>query len=88
MVEVGHGAGPTVVDTIANATFYFGLVRALATSERPLWSQMSFSAAEENFHVAAQQGIDAQLYWPGMPYERQREAMRVFAERVAPLLRG
>jgi alkanesulfonate monooxygenase SsuD/methylene tetrahydromethanopterin reductase-like flavin-dependent oxidoreductase (luciferase family) len=29
----------------------------------------------------------AQLYWPGMPYERQREAMRVFAERVAPLLR-
>jgi len=30
----------------------------------------------------------AQLYWPGMPYERQREAMRVFAERVAPLLRS
>jgi alkanesulfonate monooxygenase SsuD/methylene tetrahydromethanopterin reductase-like flavin-dependent oxidoreductase (luciferase family) len=30
----------------------------------------------------------AQLYWPGMPYERQREAMRVFGERVAPLLRG
>jgi alkanesulfonate monooxygenase SsuD/methylene tetrahydromethanopterin reductase-like flavin-dependent oxidoreductase (luciferase family) len=28
----------------------------------------------------------AQLYWPGMPYERQREAMRVFAERVMPLL--
>ena len=49
-------AGPTVADTIANAAFYFGLVRALAESERPLWSQMSFSAAEENFHVAAQQG--------------------------------
>jgi alkanesulfonate monooxygenase SsuD/methylene tetrahydromethanopterin reductase-like flavin-dependent oxidoreductase (luciferase family) len=30
----------------------------------------------------------AQLYWPGMPYDRQLEAMRVFAERVAPLLRG
>jgi len=27
---------------------------------------MSFSAAEENFHVAAQQGIDAQIYWPGV----------------------
>ena len=58
-------AGPTVADTMANAAFYFGLVRALAESERPLWSQMSFSAAEENFHVAAQQGIDAQVYWPG-----------------------
>ena len=43
-------AGPTVVDTMANAAFYFGLVRALAEAERPLWSQMSFSAAEENFH--------------------------------------
>ena len=66
-------AGPTVVDTIANAAFYFGLVRALATSERPLWSQMSFSAAEENFHVAAQQGIDAQIYWPGIGHVRATE---------------
>ena len=46
-------AGPTVVDTMANGAFYFGLVRALADDERPIWSQMSFSAAEENFHEAA-----------------------------------
>ncbi|MBF4160940.1 glutamate--cysteine ligase family protein [Nocardioides acrostichi] len=59
-------AGPTVVDTVANAAFYFGLVHALAHDERPLWSQMSFSAAEENFHTGAQQGIHAQLYWPGI----------------------
>ena len=57
-------AGPTVVDTMANAAFYFGLVRALVHDDRPLWSQMSFSAAEENFHVAARHGIDAVLYWP------------------------
>ena len=54
-------AGPTVADTIANAALWFGLVRHLAESERPLWSQMSFSAAEENFHVAAQMGVDAQV---------------------------
>jgi hypothetical protein len=59
-------AGPTVVDTLANAAFYFGLARALASDERPLWSQMSFSAAEENFHAAAREGIEAQLYWPGL----------------------
>ena len=58
-------AGPTVVDTMANAAFYFGLVRALAEQDRPVWSQMSFPAAEENFHAAAQAGIDAQVYWPG-----------------------
>ena len=38
-------AGPTVADTMANAAFYYGLVRALAESERPLWSQMSFSTS-------------------------------------------
>ncbi len=59
-------AGPTVADIVANAAFYFGLARSLAHSGRPIWSQMSFAAAEENFHTAARQGIDAQLFWPGV----------------------
>jgi gamma-glutamyl:cysteine ligase YbdK (ATP-grasp superfamily) len=59
-------AGPTVVDVMANAALYFGLVRALADQDRPLWSQMSFSAAEENFHTAAKDGIGARIYWPGI----------------------
>ncbi len=61
-------AGPTVVDTLANGAFYFGVVKMLAEAERPIWSQMSFSAAEENFHTGAQHGIGAQLYWPGLGY--------------------
>ncbi|GAA4366065.1 glutamate-cysteine ligase family protein [Nocardioides caricicola] len=75
-------AGPTVADTVANAAFYFGLVRALAESERPLWSQMSFSAAEENFHVAARQGIDAHIYWPGIG---QIRATELVLRRLLPL---
>ena len=59
-------AGPSVVDTMANAAFYFGLVRRLAEDDRPLWSQMSFSAAEDNFHAGARHGIEAQVYWPGV----------------------
>ncbi len=66
-------AGPTVVDTVANAAFYFGVVRTLAESERPLWSQMSFSAAEENFHVAARDGVEAEIYWPGVGRVRATE---------------
>jgi hypothetical protein len=34
--------------------------------ERPLWSRMSFSAAEDNFHAGARDGIDARIYWPGV----------------------
>jgi alkanesulfonate monooxygenase SsuD/methylene tetrahydromethanopterin reductase-like flavin-dependent oxidoreductase (luciferase family) len=30
----------------------------------------------------------AQLYWPGMPYDRQLQALRIFGERVLPLLRS
>jgi hypothetical protein len=57
-------AGPTIADTMANAAFYYGLLRMLAEADRPLWSQMSFSAAEENFHAGARDGIDARVYWP------------------------
>jgi gamma-glutamyl:cysteine ligase YbdK (ATP-grasp superfamily) len=57
-------AGPTVVDICANAAFYYGLVRALVEEERPLWTRMSFSAAEENFHAAARDGLEARMYWP------------------------
>ncbi|MGW0103613.1 glutamate--cysteine ligase, partial [Nocardia sp. NPDC003354] len=30
-------AGPTVVDMLANAAFYFGLARGLAEADRPIW---------------------------------------------------
>ncbi len=59
-------AGPTVVDSLANAAFYCGLVRALAEAERPVWSQMSFAAAADNLAEGARLGIDAKLYWPGL----------------------
>ncbi|MEU8612272.1 glutamate--cysteine ligase [Actinoplanes sp. NPDC048791] len=58
-------AGPTVVDMLANAAFYFGLARQLAEEDRPIWSQLSFGAAEDNFHAAARRGIEATMYWPG-----------------------
>jgi len=75
-------AGPTVADTIANGVFYFGAIRMLAEEERPVWSQMSFSAAEENFHTAAQHGVDAQLYWPRMGY---LPATELVLRRLLPL---
>jgi hypothetical protein len=59
-------AGPTVVDLIANAAFFYGAQRALATADRPVWTQMSFQAAEENMYAGARHAFDAQLYWPGI----------------------
>jgi hypothetical protein len=59
-------AGPSVADVLANAAFYYGLVRMLAEAQRPIWTQMSFATAGENMHEAARRGLDAHLYWPGL----------------------
>jgi len=75
-------AGPTVVDMLANGAFYYGAVRTLATQERPLWSQMSFTTAEANFTEAARLGIDAEVYWPG---QGELPASELILRRLLPL---
>lgn len=57
-------AGPTVSDILANGAFYVGCVRMLVEEQPPVWSQLSFHTAEENFHEAARSGINAAIYWP------------------------
>jgi gamma-glutamyl:cysteine ligase YbdK (ATP-grasp superfamily) len=59
-------SGPTVLDMVANAAFFYGAQRALVLEDRPLWTQMSFQAAEENLYAAAKHGLGSQLYWPGI----------------------
>jgi hypothetical protein len=75
-------SGPTVVDILANAAFYYGLVRVLADEDRPIWSQMSFSAAEENFHAGARDGIEANVFWPGVG---EVPASELVLRRLLPL---
>ncbi|MFJ3234079.1 glutamate--cysteine ligase [Streptomyces sp. NPDC086787] len=57
-------AGPTITDVIANAAFYYGLVRALAEEPRPVWTRLPFETAEANFDNACRYGIDARFVWP------------------------
>lgn len=66
-------AGPTIIDVLADAAFYYGLVRSLAEADRPLWTQMTFDAAEENLHAAARDGIESRLYWPEVGWIGPRE---------------
>ena len=77
-------AGPTIADVMANAAFYYGLVRYLAEAQRPIWTQMSFATAEENLHEAARDGLDAQLYWPGVG---DAPAAELILRRLLPLAR-
>ncbi|MFI9554225.1 glutamate--cysteine ligase [Nonomuraea endophytica] len=75
-------AGPTVLDVAANAAFYYGLMAVLPYAERPIWSQMSFAAAEDNLNTAARHGIDARLYWPGAG---EVPAVELILRRLLPM---
>ncbi|MEB3062559.1 glutamate--cysteine ligase [[Mycobacterium] zoologicum] len=59
-------SGPTVADMLANALFYYGLLRVLAREQRPLWTRLGFATAHDNFRRAARHGMAARLYWPGL----------------------
>jgi gamma-glutamyl:cysteine ligase YbdK (ATP-grasp superfamily) len=78
-------AGPTVVDVLANGAFYYGTLRALVEQDRPLWSQMSFAAAFDNFEAGARHGIDAHLYWPGLG---DVPASELVLRRLLPMARS
>jgi hypothetical protein len=75
-------AGPTVLDTMANAAFFAGIVRALADQDRPVWSQMSFQAAHENFVSGYRRGIQAEVYWPTVG---QVNAAELVVRKLLPL---
>ncbi len=77
-------AGPTVVDSLANAAFYYWLLRTLAEAQRPIWTQLSFTTAEENLHEAARHGMDAKLYWPGVG---EAPAAELVLRRLLPMAR-
>ena len=56
-------AGPTVIDEVANAAFFFGLMASYASEQTPVSSLMPFESAKENFLSSARDGLKAQLSW-------------------------
>ena len=57
-------AGPTTADIIADAAFYYGLVKFLGEQTRPVWSRLTFEDARTNFYDGARDGIGATMVWP------------------------
>jgi len=56
-------SGPTVLDEIANAAFFVGLMVALPQEYGEIARRLSFDDAKENFFAAARHGLNAQLRW-------------------------
>ena len=56
-------AGPTVVDEVANAAFFTGLMLALPQEYGDITERMNFDDAKANFFAAARYDLHAQLTW-------------------------
>lgn len=56
-------SGPTTLDAVANAAFYYGVVMAMINLPTPAEVLLSFDKARDNFYRAAQLGLRAQLHW-------------------------
>lgn len=56
-------AGPSIVDSIANAAFFYGLMFGLVREDLP--SKLPFPLARENFYQCAKEGMHALINWPG-----------------------
>ncbi|MEZ5063625.1 MAG: glutamate-cysteine ligase family protein [bacterium] len=77
-------AGPSVVDEVANAAFWFGLVSGLLEAHPDVRHVMTFDMAKSNFLAAARQGMEAQFEWIGGKTWPARQLIR---RQLVPLAR-
>ncbi|MBX3464845.1 MAG: CBS domain-containing protein [Planctomycetes bacterium] len=78
-------AGPTVVDEIANAAFFFGLMAAVSHEFDDVSKVMSFDDAKGNFVAAARLGLQANLTWF---HGREFGAQQLIQEVLLPMARA
>lgn len=75
-------SGPTVIDEVANAALYFGLLSGITAAHGNPADKMDFDDAKRNFFNAARHGLEAQQTWlDGKTYT----AAELIAEHLLPL---
>jgi CBS domain-containing protein/gamma-glutamylcysteine synthetase len=77
-------SGPTILDEIANATFFFGLMTALSEEHDNITKVMNFDDAQHNFMMACRYGLKARLQWIG---GETFSADELILDRLLPLAR-
>ena len=77
-------SGPTIVDEIANAAFFAGLMLALPKEYGDIAQRMTFDSAKQNFFRAARHGLDAQFNWI---HQRSYTALSLILDHLLPLAR-
>ncbi len=78
-------SGPTVLDEVANAAFWIGLVLGSHSEYGDITERLSFDDAKYNFLTASRQGLNAGFHW----VDGQRiSAPKLILETLIPLARA
>jgi CBS domain-containing protein/gamma-glutamylcysteine synthetase len=78
------GAGPTVVDEMANAALWLGLMEGISANYGDITKLMSFDDAQDNFNKAAKLGIDTEFTWDK---DRKISASALMKNELLPMAR-
>ena len=75
-------SGPTVLDEVANAAFFFGMMAGMSRSVKDIREHFNFGDVKANFLAAAREGLRAQMIWFD---EEQMTAQQLILDKLLPL---
>jgi CBS domain-containing protein len=77
-------AGPTVLDEVANAAFFYGMMAGMTEQVNDIREHLPFADVKANFLAAARDGIRAQMNWFN---DTHLPAKQLVLEQLLPLAR-
>jgi len=77
-------SGPTVLDEMANAAFFFGMMAGMSQHYPDVRKEIRFEDVKTNFLTAAREGLRAQMNWFDDAY---LPAKQLIEEQLLPLAR-
>jgi CBS domain-containing protein len=77
-------AGPSVLDEVANAAFFYGMMAGMTEKIEDIRDHLTFSDVKSNFLAAARDGIRAQMNWFN---DTHLPAKELVLEQLLPLAR-
>jgi len=78
-------SGPTVIDEMANAAFWLGLMKGMPNEFENIAEKMDFDDAKTNFLKAGRMGLGAQFTWIG--HEKMIPSHELICKELLPIAR-
>ena len=77
-------SGPTILDEVANAAFFYGMMAGMTEQVKDIRKLLSFGEVKSNFLAAAREGIRAQMNWFN---DTHLPAKQLVLEQLLPMAR-